>query len=175
MINRFCLIFLCLFSFFGVAQIDILSPRPSEVTQSNFIELEVRATTDKGFILIRDDLVPIRPYINGYRIPLEPGENNFQLHILDENLVFQPHLSRQFSIYSLTANYDGLPINMSVMLSELILKKQLSLLVNNDFKSNDLIKRKDLYAFLVYLIDRTSPFYKSQTFPYIDMEKYKNI
>lgn len=160
------------FSFFSFAAITIQSPLQYQFTDQHSIDFLATSTTNKGFLMVNQSLIPIREKMILTSIPLDYGDNLIHVTVFDEHLKFQPHLSQEISVYRSFSFIQSIPKNMQRLLTDLMTQFYLPLIQNDDAKLDDPILKKDLYAFLMWFyIDE---FNQPLKFEYQDMMTYYN-
>lgn len=167
------LVITAFFSIRLLASITIEYPPSAVVVSSNSIVLHIHSSTNQAFILIHDRLLPLRRGMQYVPIPIQRGENNVTIHILDHNKVFQAQFSRQFTVYYFPPILDCLSMETYLIVSTLLDAHGISMVSNQRLYPNKPITKKDMYALVSFFEQMNAPVTTRDYFPrYTDLYPY---
>lgn len=155
-----------------LGSINILSPLDGEVSQHSTINFKFNGSDSKGFLMVQDQIVPIRKTVQTLPLSLNLGENKIKIYILDEDRKIQFDVLTSINIFRSLYIDDLVTFNERYLLTELTRQFNLSLVNNNKAKMEFPVLKKDLYAFLMWFyLDQPK---SSLSLNYIDMDVYSN-
>ena len=88
------------------ASVIIQSPLQNQVTHRPTIEFNATSSVNRGFFMINDELVPIRKQTKQLNLPLQMGQNDLVVYVLNDELKIQPNLTQKIHVYR-QLNTDG--------------------------------------------------------------------
>ena len=155
-----------------VGEVHILTPLDGLITEKSMVYLQAQGSVNRGFLLVQDQIVPIRESVVSVPISLQVGKNKIVVHVLDEYRKLQFDLMESINIYRSVSINDDVTDYERVVLTELMSRYHLSLLDHGNARMDMPILKKDLYAFLMwFFLDRSR---SDVLFQYSDMAVYNN-
>ena len=129
-----------------LSAITIQSPVQKHFTDHDTIDFLATSTSNKGFLMVNQSLIPIRETMSLPSIPLNYGGNRVHVTVFDEHLKLQPHLRQEIFVYRSLSFIQPIPKHMQRLFTDLMTQFYLPLIQNNDAKLDRPILKKDLYA-----------------------------
>jgi len=132
------------------ASVIIQSPLQNQVTHRPTIEFNATSSVNRGFFMINDELVPIRKQTKKLNLPLQMGQNDLVVYVLNDELKIQPNLTQKIQVYR-QLNTDGdVSGDEARVLTDLATSHYIYLVKNGDAKMDQPILKKDMFAFLMW-------------------------
>tara|TARA_Y100000591_G_scaffold61949_1_gene50555 strand:- start:27244 stop:28437 length:1194 start_codon:yes stop_codon:yes gene_type:complete len=149
--------------------IRIESPKQDQLTSQSVIDFVATSTIDKGFLIVNGQLIPVRKKTFFPNLKLQMGRNVVDVHVLNEDLKLEPHLSRSIEIYR-HLPITGASEQEICLLTDLVTDYFVPVVDGEDARLDQPILKRDLYAFLMWFFKDRSP--SEMTRQYDDMANY---
>lgn len=149
--------------------IRIESPKQYQLTSQSAIDFVATSTIDKGFLMVNGQLIPIRKKTVFPNLKLQMGRNVVDVHVLNEDLKLEPHLSSSIEIYR-HLPITGASEKEICLLTDLVTDYFVPVVDGEDARLDQPILKRNLYAFLMWFFKDQSPI--AITRQYGDMANY---
>lgn len=149
--------------------IRIESPKQDQLTSQSAIDFVATSTIDKGFLMVNGQLIPVRKKTVLPNLKLQMGRNVIDVHVLNEDLNLEPHLSSSIEIYR-HLPITGASEEEICLLTDLVTDYFVPVVDGEDARLDQPILKRDLYAFLMWFFKDRSP--SEMTRQYDDMANY---
>lgn len=149
--------------------IRIESPKQDQLTSQSAIDFVATSSIDKGFLMVNGQLIPVRKKTVFPNLKLQMGRNVVDVHVLNEDLKLEPHLSSSIEIYR-HLPITGASDQEICLLTDLVTDYFVPVVDGEDARLDHPILKRDLYAFLMWFFKDQSP--TEMTRQYDDMANY---
>ena len=122
------------------------------------ISIELHSDSINGFYLIGREIYPMKSKLLISNYDLRLGHNDIYISLLNSDHQLIPSSRRLLQVYRTLSAQDNLSSFERVLITEMALHHQISLLSAMRFNSDQPILKRDLYAILVWFLTSDSSF-----------------